>query len=249
MAPAAIASRPSYTPTHAKARRPMSATYPVRFADGGGRERLRRLLVAGSILLIVMLVAAVAAWHPLTTAASRNSVTVYGPAAASLDPAVQSDAGSAQVVMQLFESLTAIDSAAQVQPALASSWDSTNGGKQIVFHLRPGLKFSDGSALKASDVVASWMRVLSPSKPSQLASLLDGVSGARAYRDGSGPKSAVGLRAVNDTDVQVDMSSAASDFPAIVSSPTLAVVPAGLDYSKHYTTEFVCKKVGIELAK
>jgi len=27
------------------------------------------------------------------------------------------------------------------------------------------------------------------------------------------------------------------------------VVPAGLDYSKHYTTEFVCKKVGMELAK
>jgi len=27
------------------------------------------------------------------------------------------------------------------------------------------------------------------------------------------------------------------------------VVPGGLDYSKNYTTEFVCKKVGMDLAK
>jgi ABC-type transport system substrate-binding protein len=206
----------------------MNTSYPIRFADGSGRERLRRLLVAGSALLVVLALATVAAWHPLMSAASRDNVTVYGPAATSLDPAIQSDAGSAQVVMQLFESLTSIDSSAQVRPALASSWDSANGGKQIVFHLRPGLKFSDGSPLKAGDVVNSWLRVLSPTHPSQLASLLDGVTGARAYRDGSGPKSAVGLRAANDTDVEVDMSSAASDFPAIVSSPTLAVVPSGL---------------------
>ena len=185
-------------------------------------------MFTGSALLIVMVLGTVAAWHPLMTAASRDSVTVYGPAASSLDPAVQSDAGSAQVVFQLFESLTSIDSAAQVRPALASSWDSVNGGKKIVFHLRAGLKFSDGTDLRASDVVGSWLRVLSPTNPSQLASLLDGVTGARAYRDGSGPKSAVGLRATSDTDVEVDMDSAASDFPAIVSSPTLAVVPSGL---------------------
>ena len=185
-------------------------------------------MVVGSVLLIAMVLGTVAAWHPLTSAASRDSATVYGPAAASLDPAVQSDAGSAQVVTQLFESLTSIDSAAQVRPALASSWDATNGGKKIVFHLRAGLKFSDGTDLKASDVVGSWMRILSPTNPSQLASLLDGVTGARAYREGSGPKSAVGIHATNDTDVEVDMDSAASDFPAIVSSPTLAVVPAGL---------------------
>jgi ABC-type oligopeptide transport system substrate-binding subunit len=77
--------------------------------------------------------------------------------------------------------------------------------------------------------VASWMRVLSPAKPSQLASLLDGVAGATAYRDGTGPASAVGIRAKSDTDVEVDMSSAAADFPAIVSSSTLAVVPSGID--------------------
>jgi ABC-type oligopeptide transport system substrate-binding subunit len=187
------------------------------------------MLVAGSFLLLAFVTAAVAVWHPLTAASSRQDVTVYGTAVESLDPAVQSDAGSAQVVTQLFESLTQIDSQSQVRPALASSWDTTNDGKRIVFHLRSGLTFSDGSALRAGDVVASWLRVLSPSKPSQLAPLLDDVVGAKAYREGSGSSSGVGIRASGDADVEVDMVSAASDFPAIVSSPSLAVVPGAID--------------------
>jgi oligopeptide transport system substrate-binding protein len=203
--------------------------YPYRFTDAARRDRPRRLRVVGIALLLTVAIGAVAAWHPLMAVAAHNTVTILGPSATSLDPAVQADAGSAQVVSQLFESLTYVDSAATVRPALAASWDIQSGGTRVVFHLRTGLTFSDGSALKASDVVTSWMRVLAPAKPSQLASLLDGVAGAKAYREGTSPASAVGIRAKNDTDVEVDMSSAAADFPAIVSSSTLAVVPPGLD--------------------
>jgi ABC-type transport system substrate-binding protein len=156
-------------------------------------------------------------------------VTIFGPAAASLDPAVTSDAGSAQVVAQVFESLTAIDSVGKVQPALAQSWQISTGAKGITFTLRPGLTFSDGSPLTAGDVVSSWMRVLAPDQPSQLASLLDDVVGARAYREGSGSKTAVGFRAVGDAQVSVDLINPAADFAAIVSSPTLAVVPPQID--------------------
>jgi oligopeptide transport system substrate-binding protein len=73
------------------------------------------------------------------------------------------------------------------------------------------------------------MRVLAPANPSQLASLLDDVVGARAYREGSGPSSAVGISAPSATQVQVDLANPAADFPAIASSPTLAVVPPDLD--------------------
>ncbi len=157
---------------------------------------------------------------------SSGAVAVYASPASSFDPVVQSDAASAQIVAQLYESLTAIDSAGHVQPALASGWTVSDGGKRLVFQLRPGLKFSDGSALAASDVVASWMRVISPDHPSQLASLLDDVAGARSYREGVGDASTVGLSAPAADRVQVDFIAPASDFPAVVSSPTLAVAPA-----------------------
>jgi ABC-type transport system substrate-binding protein len=207
----------------------MSAPYFVPFSEVARRDRPRRLLVVGATVLLATAVGLVAAWHPLATAAARNSVTILGPSAASFDPAVQSDAGSAQIVSQIFESLTAIDPSGRVQPALAASWVTDNGGKRVVFHMRSGLTFSDGSALKATDVVSSWMRVIDPAQPSQLASLLDDVVGCRAYREGSGPSSSVGLKATNTTDVEVYLLSPAADFAAIASSSTLAVVPAGLD--------------------
>jgi ABC-type transport system substrate-binding protein len=184
------------------------------------------LLVASGVAVAVV---AVSSWHPSSAAAARTSATILGASAASFDPVAQSDAGSAQVVMQLFESLTAVDGEQHVQPALAASWQTLEGGKQVIFQLRSGLTFSDGSPLKAKDVVSSWMRVLNPAHPSQLASLLDDVVGAKAYRQGKGPASAVGIKASGDSEVQVTLANPAADLPAIVSSPTFAVVPADID--------------------
>ncbi len=42
------------------------------------------------------------------------------------------------------------------QPALASSYDKSADLTEWTFHLRPGVKFSDGSVLTANDVVASF---------------------------------------------------------------------------------------------
>jgi oligopeptide transport system substrate-binding protein len=203
--------------------------YLVPFTEVARRQRPRRLMIVGLAAFLAVAMGAGSAWQPMKTSAARSSVTILGSSAASLDPAVQADAGSAQVVSQLFESLTAVDSAQNVQPALAGSWETQSGGKRIVFHLRPSLEFSDGSALTANSVVSSWMRVLAPAKPSQLAPLLDGVVGARAYREGTGPQSAVGIHAVGTGDVQVDLTIPSAEFPAIVSSPSLAVVPAKID--------------------
>jgi ABC-type oligopeptide transport system substrate-binding subunit len=195
-------------------------------------NRRPAIAAAGAALAVVLAVAAsVYLGSPASSPSpsGTGSVTILGPKAESLDPAIQSDAGSAEVVSQLFESLTAIDAAGHVQPALSDGWQTSGGGTKLVFHLRPGLVFSDRSRLVASDVVSSWMRVLDPAKRSQLASLLDDVVGARAYREGSGSKSAVGLSAVGDDQVVIDLLNPASDFPAIASSPSLAVVPAKID--------------------
>jgi ABC-type oligopeptide transport system substrate-binding subunit len=179
--------------------------------------------------VLVAVVAVGAAWRPSVADAARDSLTILGPSAESLDPAAQSDAGSAQVVAQVFESLTAIDTSLKVQPALAASWETQDSGKKVVFHLRSNLAFSNGAPLTAANVVSSWMRVLDPKAPSQLASLLDDVVGARAYREGKGPASSVGIKAVGSGDVEVALVSPAADFASIASSPTLAVVPSDID--------------------
>jgi oligopeptide transport system substrate-binding protein len=207
----------------------MSLYFPELLPVRRGWGRARRV---GSTVVAVGLALAVVvgfSWHPSASGATRDSLSILGAKASSLDPAIQSDAGSAQVVSQVFESLTSIDVALRVQPALAASWETGDGGKKVVFHLREGLTFSNGAPISAATVVSSWMRVLDPKRHSQLASLLDDVVGARAYREGSGKPGDVGLKASGSGDVEVSLESPASDFASIASSPTLAVVPPDID--------------------
>ena len=46
-----------------------------------------------------------------------------------------------------------------IEPALAESWEFSDDQKQIVFTLRPGLKWSDGHPLTADDVVFTYQDV------------------------------------------------------------------------------------------
>ncbi len=45
-----------------------------------------------------------------------------------------------------------------VEPALAEKWDVSADGKEYIFHLRPGVKFHDGSDLTAEAVAFTFMR-------------------------------------------------------------------------------------------
>jgi oligopeptide transport system substrate-binding protein len=164
-------------------------------------------------------------------AAAERPVRILTGEPSSLDPAIQGDAGSAAITAQLFESLTAFDPDLKVRPALAESWTFADGGRQVTFHLRPDLTFSDGSPLLASDVLGSWFRIIDPAHPSPLASLAYDIVGAEAYADGteSDPAS-VGLHADDaDRDLTVDLTRPATDFVNIVAGPTFSVVPSRLD--------------------
>jgi oligopeptide transport system substrate-binding protein len=185
---------------------------------------MRRLVAA------VFLVVVVASCAQPTGATSDRPVRILTGAPTSLDPAVQGDAASAAVSAQLFESLTAFDANLELRPALAESWRFDQDGRRITFLLRTGLVFSDGSALRPSDVVRSWLRLIDPSRPSQLASLALDIAGAEPYLRGQNPDpSSVGLHADDGANtLTVDLVRPASDFPNIVSGPVFGVVPPGV---------------------
>jgi len=182
--------------------------------------------------LFVLLVAATlfASCGGQTAAGPDRPVRILSGSPTTLDPAAQGDAGSAAITAQLFESLTSFDADLQVRPALAESWRFSDDGRQVTFHLRPGLTFSDGSALRPSDVVRSWMRLIDPARPSPLASLALDIAGAQDYLTGAATDPAtVGLRADDGSgDLVVDLVRPATDFVNIVAGPTFSVVPPGV---------------------
>ncbi len=160
---------------------------------------------------------------------SSDEATIFVGNPETLDPAAAGDATSAGVIAQIYETLTTVDNSLTVRPALAESWEFHDGGRSLVFKLRRGSRAANGEAIGPEDVIASWRRVLDPTAPSPLASLLDDVQGAIAYRTGqlqAGDVSKLGLRAAGD-DLEVLFDRPATDFPAIAASPTLAVATLG----------------------
>jgi ABC-type transport system substrate-binding protein len=180
------------------------------------------------VLILVALIAGACGGSPSGAASGTARISISAPTV--LDPAASGDAQSSAVIAQFFETLTAIDESLQLQPALAESWRVEEGGLRIVFRLRPDLRFSDGSPLRAGDVVRSWLRVIDPDEPSPLSTLLDDVRGASAYVSGEGTAEEVGLRADDAAgDVIVDLVRPSSEFPSIVAGSTFGVVPPGID--------------------
>lgn len=194
-------------------------------------RRILSVLLAGALISGAAAAGFAVTSRPATTGTPRgagpasDTATLLVGLPATLDPAEAGDLSSAVVIAQLFEGMTAFDPGLNLRPALASSWDTLDGGRRIVFHLRPGIVFSDGAPITGADVVRSWMRLLDPAHPSPLLSLLSDVAGALDYaaRRNTDPSS-VGITWKGDA-VEVRLARPTPDFPSVVASSTFAVVP------------------------
>lgn len=185
---------------------------------------MRRL----SALLMIIAVVVVSGCGQLAPGqVGEVDVRMAGGQPFTWDPAQAGDSGSANVIAQVFEGLTAFDVASNVQPALADSWQVSDDGRQITFRLRPGIAYSDGSPITAQDVVASWLRLIDPARPSPLSSLVSDIEGATDYQAGRIGPEGVGLRADGDQ-VIVDLRRPATYFLSVTASPSMAVVPPSM---------------------
>jgi len=182
------------------------------------------------LIALVVLATLFASCGGQSAAAPDRAVRILTGSPTTLDPAAQGDAGSAAITAQLFESLTSFDAGLHVRPALAESWRFDDGGRQVTFHLRPDLTFSDGSPLRPTDVVRSWLRLIDRAHPSPLASLAFDIVGAEAFLRGqSSDPASVGLRADDGAgDLVVDLVRPATDFVNVVAGPSFSVVPPGV---------------------
>jgi len=86
----------------------------------------------------------------------------------NLDPLLSGQAATTDVAQFLFSGLIRFDDRGQPIPDAAERVPTReNGGisadgKTIVYHLRPGVRFSDGKPLTADDVVFTWRQVMNP---------------------------------------------------------------------------------------
>ncbi|MHC4823570.1 MAG: peptide ABC transporter substrate-binding protein [Planctomycetota bacterium] len=109
--------------------------------------------------------------------APAELVVANGADVEVLDPQIATSTAAGRVFAALFAGLTRLDpETLEVIPDLASSWTKEDAAGTVwTFHLRPDLRWSDGSALTAEDVVASWKRLASPATGATYSGWLKGA--------------------------------------------------------------------------
>ena len=156
-------------------------------------------------------------------------VFLNGAEPETLDPAIITGQPEGRIVNALFEGLCAYDENGQPSPGVAESWEISPDAKTYTFHIRPNAKWSDGSPLKASDFVDSWHHTLKPETGSQYNYQLYPIKNAQAFSEGKlAAFSEVGVHAVDDRTLRVDLENPTSYFLQLCAFPTLHPLPVDL---------------------
>jgi len=82
----------------------------------------------------------------------------------SFNPITQVEASTSWIITNvIYESLVGFDRVQQIEtPSLAKSWESTPDGLTWTFHLRKGVKWSDGEPFNADDVIFTFQTIYDP---------------------------------------------------------------------------------------
>jgi oligopeptide transport system substrate-binding protein len=142
-----------------------------------------------------------------------------GPEPDTVDPQLARTDGAFNVLRDLFEGLTAIGADGAAVPAAAESWTVSPDGLEYVFHLRPGLRWSNGDALKAADYVTGMRRLVNPATASPYAQFIDPVVNASAIVRGEKPPDQLGVSAPDDRTVVIRLVNPAPYLVGLVAQP------------------------------
>ena len=140
------------------------------------------LLAALRLLLTVLAIAAGGAL-PATAGTLRASLS---DDLTTIDPFVFPGLVSSGVLRQVYEGFTAIDATGNAVPALATRWETPDGGRTWRFALRPDVRFHSGRPFTAADVLWTWEHHLTRKpQPGYSAFYLRGIEGAAALQQGT----------------------------------------------------------------
>lgn len=127
------------------------------------KKRIPALLLAVVLLMSLALTACGPKADTGSSGAGLKQLTAcLGPNPETLDPALNSSVDGANTILFAFDCLLAVDKDNKLIPAQAKSFDVSEDKLTYTFHLRDGLKWSDGSPLTAEDFVYSWKRIVDP---------------------------------------------------------------------------------------
>lgn len=146
-----------------------------------------------------------------------------GPDPETVDPALNSAVDGGNMILHAFETLMSVDSENKIVPGQAESMEVSDDGLTYTFHLRKGLKWSDGTPLTANDFVYSWKRLADPNTAAPYA--MDMLGYVKGYKEASeGNLDALGVSAPDDDTFVVEMASPCVYFSKLITHGSMVPV-------------------------
>lgn len=142
-----------------------------------------------------------------------------------LDPRRARDLDSNNLIRMLFEGLTRTSKSGKAELALAERVDISNDGMRYVFHLRKSF-WSNGDLLTAVDFSTSWKTILDPRFATDIAYQLYPIKNARKAKLGEVPIESVGVEALNENTLVIELDQPLPYFLELLSMPCFFPVPS-----------------------
>ncbi|MEE3661717.1 peptide ABC transporter substrate-binding protein [Brenneria sp. g21c3] len=141
---------------------------------------------------------------------------------ASLDPIKAVGLPEAQVARDLFEGLVNQDEHGNIIPGVAQRWQ-TSDNRTFIFTLRNDARWSNGDPVTAQDFVYSWRRLVAPENSSTFAwfARLAGITNAGQIIDGKLPAEQLGVTAIDDHTLKVQLSRPVPYFVSLTANFSL----------------------------
>lgn len=204
---------------------------------------MKKFLSLALALVMVFTLASVA------TAESSGKEIIYALANEpdGIDPSVTNNSFASPFLANCFEGLLTYDTTdGSLIPGNAESYTISDDGLVYTFKLREGLKWSDGTALTAKDYVYTIKRILTPSTAAKYLSMVtDYVAGAQEYYDDATKEDGLGVKALDDTTLEITLKAVTPFFADILTMWTFspvneATITANGDKWTNSAATYVC---------
>lgn len=157
------------------------------------------------------------------TTSGGSSVTVAMDADLNtMDYDLATDGNSFIMQSMCVSGLAMLDADGQPQPDLAEKWDVSEDGKTYTFHLRDGIKWSNGDPVTADDFVYGWRRLVDPDTASEYNFIVStiGVVNADEVIAGEKPVEDLGVEATDDSTFVVHLTQPCGFLLGLMAFPS-----------------------------
>ncbi len=145
----------------------------------------------------------------------------------SIDPQILEDVEGSAVARDLFEGLMGQDADGNLVPAVATGFTTNDDKTVYTFTLRDNAKWTNGEPVTAGDFVYGWQRAVNPETGSSYSWFMElmSIENAAAIIAGEKPVEELGVTAIDDTTLEVRLSTSLSYFPQMVTQSTTFPAP------------------------